>query len=513
MKHIHNPFRPRFFLEITAVLTAFALIVSLCPVLATQTFALDDSVEEDTLQTTQPEASQSPSVEYIVPEGATLEAIANYYRVSAEDILTFNGIDALTPGQTIRIPNPATRLPYEPPQEYVVVRGDTLTEIANAYDVPLMDLCSRNNLSVSSIIYPGMTLIIPVIHETEITEPEETKPVTAEPETQAPETEKSESTDIEAAVAEKIPDDTVYVCGVPLYFQDDYPDTLYGDGTVKTSGCSVTSLTMVANSVTGYDYEVDELAEYFGGRALNHIERLEKGSKTLGLSFHKTENWYETWEALKDGKIAIALMDGIGRDCLFTDSQHFIVLAGLNEQGKIMVNDSNKGNYDKWNLKNGFETGFDPDDILCGYSGAWVYDRHMEELPERYREERLIKTEENKNYPGITLTAAERELLARVIWVEARGECDEGQQAIAEVVFNRLTSDQFSNSMDGVIYGAGQFRSVPYLEDAEPGQAQYQAIDRAMYGNLVLEKSVFYFATTPTNENVYKQIGNHIFCY
>lgn len=492
-------------------MTAFALIVSLCLMLATQTFALDDSVEEDTLQTTQPEDSQTPFAEYIVPEGATLEAIANYYRVSAEDILTFNGIDALTPGQTIRIPNPATRLPYESPQEYVVVRGDTLAEIANAYDVPLMDLCSRNNLSVSSIIYPGMKLIIPVIHETEITEPEETQPVTVEPETQAPETE--ETTVVETAPAEEISDDTVYVCGVPLYYQDDYPDTLYGDGTVKNNGCSVTSLAMVANAITGYDYEVDELADYFGGVAINNIKRLEKGSKALGLNFHKTKNWNEAWKALQDGEIVIVLLSGINRNCPFTTGQHFVVLTGLNEQGKIMVNDPNRDNYDKWNLKNGFETGFDPGDIICGYDGAWVYERYMEEIPERYREERLNKTEENKNYPDITLTEAERELLARVIWVEARGECEEGQQAIAEVVFNRLTSDRFSDSLNGVIYGPGQFESVPYLEDAEPGQAQYDAIDHAMYGDLVLEKNVFYFATAPTNENVYKQIGNHIFCY
>ena len=27
---------------------------------------------------------------------------------------------------------------------------------------------------------------------------------------------------------------------IPLYYQNDYPDTMYGSGTVETSGCSIT---------------------------------------------------------------------------------------------------------------------------------------------------------------------------------------------------------------------------------------------------------------------------------
>ena len=34
---------------------------------------------------------------------------------------------------------------------------------------------------------------------------------------------------------------------VPLYYQNDYPDTMYGSGTVETSGCSITSIAMVAS--------------------------------------------------------------------------------------------------------------------------------------------------------------------------------------------------------------------------------------------------------------------------
>ena len=116
-------------------------------------------------------------------------------------------------------------------------------------------------------------------------------------------------------------------------------------------------------------------------------------------------------------------------------------------------------------------------------------------------------------YPVIELSDADRDLLARVIWAEARGESLEGQQAVAEVVFNRMISAQFSDTLRDVVYGDKQFRSVPHLKDAEPWQAQYQAIDRALYGKSILPAAVLYFSRTPTNDSIWGEIGHHIFCY
>lgn len=459
------------------------------------------------------EISHTPSIEYTVPEGVILESMAGFYGVSPADILTYNSIDSIAPGDGILIPNPVTEAYYDPPQAYTVQEGDTLPKIAQSCNVTVKSLCQWNNIEMDAILYAGMELTIPVPLENPV-EPE-TQP-SAEMEAAAPESMDIHSADRKSAEAQPVEteateaeDNTVYVNGVPRYFQTDYPEDFYANGTIATSGCSVTSLTMVANAVTGYDYTVDELADYFGGRAENNMARLELGSEKLGLSFYKSENWDMTLKALNEGKIVIALME---ETSLFTDSQHFIVLTGLNEDGKIMVNDPNEYNYSVWELKNAFENGFTPNDILLGYSGAWVYERTLLENPPRYSEPRLDKSEENKNYP-IKLTVQERELLARVIWVEAQGECAEGQQAVAEVVFNRMLSDQFGDTLNDVIYGKDAFRSVPYLEDAKPTQAQYEAIDQAMYGTPVLDQNVFYFATYATNSNIYKQIGNHIFCY
>lgn len=296
---------------------------------------------------------------------------------------------------------------------------------------------------------------------------------------------------------------------VPLYFQNDYPDNMYGYGTIASSGCSVTCLAMVATYMTGHTYLPDQLARYFGGRAINNMARLEYGATTMQLPYTKNTNWHVTLEALKEGKIAIVLL---GETSAFTASQHFVVLTGITEDGKILVNDPNLDNYGNPNLAMGFVDGFAPGYIANGYNGGWVFDVDaMPEEPFLYFEEEPERPE--PRYPDIHLDQKQRQLLAKVIWVEARGESFEGQQAVAEVVLNRMSDPGFSNSLEGVIYAEGQFRSVDFLDEAQPYQTQYEAIEAALYGPYVLPKDVFHFATFATNENIWGTIGGHIFCY
>lgn len=295
---------------------------------------------------------------------------------------------------------------------------------------------------------------------------------------------------------------------IPLYFQTDYPDVRYGSGTVATSGCGITCLAMVATYMTGHTYLPDELAGYFGGRAENNIHRLEQASDALQLPWKKAENFHKVMEALQEGNVAILLMESTS---IFTNSQHFIVLTGMTEDGRIMVQDPYAPNYDYWLLKNGFQNGFEEGDLLCGYSGGWIYDvTAMPEEPFIYVEE---KPDIEPRYPGIDLTWEEQDLLAKIIWIEAQGEPAEGQQAVAEVVFNRLVSGEYGDTLKEVIFAEGQFRSVPFLEDAQAWQAQYEAIERALEGPYILPMNVVHFATYAVNGNIWGKIGGHIFCY
>lgn len=295
---------------------------------------------------------------------------------------------------------------------------------------------------------------------------------------------------------------------VPLYFQTDYPNEMYGGGSIANNGCGVTCLAMVASYLTGHEYLPDELARYFGGSAENNIERLEIGAEAMQLPWEKMENFHTAMEALREGKIIIALMES---ESLFTNNQHFIVLTEINEDGLIMVHDPFKPNYDFWNLKRAFREGFTEGDICRGFSGAWAFDKSaMPEEPFLYFEEDLRG---EPRYPDINLTFEELQLLAKVVWVEARGESAEGQQAVAEVILNRLASDDYQDSLKSVVYAEGQFRSAAYLDEATPEQAQYDAISHAIYGPYVLPEEVVHFATYHATENVWGQIGGHYFCY
>lgn len=295
---------------------------------------------------------------------------------------------------------------------------------------------------------------------------------------------------------------------LPLFFQNDYPNTMYGSGTVESSGCSITALAMVATFMTDHEYLPDELAKYFGGKAINNIERLEYASEALKLPFSRAENWHFARQALREGKVVIALMN---EKSIFTESQHFIVITGINEDGRYLVNDPYAPNYENWELQYGFENGFIESDIWRGYSGAWIYDKSaMPEEPFIYHvDEPYVEP----RYPDIILRKEDRQLLAKMVWVEARGESFEGQQAVAEVVLNRMFSDNFPDTLEGVIYAENQFRSTKFLDTAEPYQTQYEAIERALKGPYVLPIDVVHFATYPVNDNVWGQIGGHIFCY
>ena len=294
----------------------------------------------------------------------------------------------------------------------------------------------------------------------------------------------------------------------PLYSQLDYPNKRFGSGTVATSGCSITSLAMVATYLTGHTYLPDELADYFGGYGVNNVERLEYGVQQLRLPMRKANNIREVFAALEDGDVAILLMNHAS---IFTESQHFIVLTGLNEDGKIMVADSYPPNYEKWELKLGFQWGFDEDEIMLGYHGGWIFDvSAVPDEPFIYKEE---KPYVEPRYPEVELTWDEQQLLAKLIWLEARGESAKGQQAVAEVVLNRLVSGKYGSTLSEVIYGEGNFRTTKFLENAEAWQAQYEAIDNALEGPYVLPMEVMYFATVPENNRIWGQIGNHIFCY
>lgn len=118
-------------------------------------------------------------------------------------------------------------------------------------------------------------------------------------------------------------------------------------------------------------------------------------------------------------------------------------------------------------------------------------------------------------YADLEISDDEIELLAKVIYLEARGEYFEGQQAVAEVILNRAVIEGFPNTVHDVLWEDGQFDSVAQvsLDGAKPEKTQYDAIDAALYGPSILPLGVTYFSTDGENRMAWGTIGSHVFCY
>ena len=370
---------------------------------------------------------------------------------------------------------------------------------------------------------PPETTAAPETRETPTESTEETVPAaTAEtvpaataatvPETKPEETAKPQAetvpqtTELELVIPTK---DRKQYDKVPNYYETDYPDIRFGQGSFADYGSGVTSMAMVASYLTGYDYRPDTLAHWFSSYTGNQIQLLEYMSDTLQLPWKRALNVRVALEALKEGKVVIAMVNSKSG---FTTGQHFLVLTGINDAGLVTVNDPNKNNYEKWNLKAGFADGFREGILIGGYSGSWIYDpSQISDDPFLYIDPSAEEVE--CRYPDLSLSDADVEMLAKLVYAEADGEPFEGQQAVAEVILNRVAASNFPGTVTGVIKAPDQFRAASQLYRAKPTHVQYEAVRRAWKGPYVLDKDVVFFSTGPVNKNVWGTIGNHTFCH
>lgn len=357
---------------------------------------------------------------------------------------------------------------------------------------------------------PAETLLDPA--ENEPTAP-------AEPDATEPDEEDADEEDPDMAAEDEpglhpydwkrsLPAVNVYGRRMPIFYQEDYDDVIFGTGTIADNGCSITAVAMVASYMTGHLYTPPELADYFGGRSLNNVIRFEDACHTLQLKFTRAQNILVMENALRQGKVVVELVKSPN---VFTKSQHFLILTGIDEEDNVTVIDPSKRSLGDAYLKRCLESGIPYRSMVSGYDGAWIFDADsMPEDPFIYYEEPLDRS--HPRYPDIHLNSNEIKLLAKLVWVEARGESFEGMQAVAEVVLNRMASASFPNTLNEIVYGKEQFITDQY-KDADPCQQQYDAIEQAIYGPNVLPEEVVFYARHALTDHIWGRIGGHVFCY
>ncbi len=131
-------------------------------------------------------AAPTPAVSvggrYTIVPGETISAIAARFGVTAQAVLTANGLgwsSIIYPGQTIAIPGASASLPIQtvadvapvssvpapaastPTTTYTIVAGDTVSAIAARFGVTTAAILAANGMGSSTIIYSGRTLVIP----------------------------------------------------------------------------------------------------------------------------------------------------------------------------------------------------------------------------------------------------------------------------------------------------------------------------------------------------------------
>ena len=114
-----------------------------------------------------PAAPKKPKV-HVVKSGDTLWGVSRKYGVSVPALASANGLSStagLVPGARLEIPGSGTRTASSDAREsnrvtYKVKRGDTLSEIADRFDVSVRELMTWNRLRQSSSLRAGQRLVV-----------------------------------------------------------------------------------------------------------------------------------------------------------------------------------------------------------------------------------------------------------------------------------------------------------------------------------------------------------------
>ena len=180
----------------------------------------------------------------------------------------------------------------------------------------------------------------------------------------------------------------------PLYFQQDYPETMYGAYPVVRYGCGVTTMSMLVSYMTDEEWTPPELCalygSYCGPKGTAHSMFLEvpviHGFYCVTRSF----SWSECVKALEEGYMVVSLQ----QQGFWTNGGHYLLLHELvqeeteiqNDKGeketvtetRVRVWDSNVKNYKK--LK-GHTTGSFALSTIPGNSKVyWIYQKKVMNL-------------------------------------------------------------------------------------------------------------------------------------
>lgn len=171
---------------------------------------------------------------------------------------------------------------------------------------------------------------------------------------------------------------------VPLYIQQDYPHLHYGgkDDTIATHGCGICALTMAATYLTDVEHLVEDITYQFhryGTNVGSSWTLLDDAPAVLGFySQGRVSTWEQAKEALENGMLVVSLQ----REGPFTTGGHYILLYGINEDGRVLVRDSDFNNHaEDYVDTDYYENGFPEEMVYKTNKIFWVLGPKVKQVP------------------------------------------------------------------------------------------------------------------------------------
>lgn len=158
---------------------------------------------------------------------------------------------------------------------------------------------------------------------------------------------------------------------IPLFLQWDerWGYETYGDDFLALTGCGPTSLAMVYCGLSGdpmwNPYRIARMAEnegYYVPGAGSSWDLMTQGAAELGLMAQEVVFDEEHIRSLLEAGTPIICVVGAGD---FTDSGHFLVLTGLDKEGKVLLRDPNS------RIRS--EEAWDLDQLMRQIKNLWSY--------------------------------------------------------------------------------------------------------------------------------------------
>lgn len=167
---------------------------------------------------------------------------------------------------------------------------------------------------------------------------------------------------------------------IPLYLQQDYNGTMFGGFLLRTNGCGITTMAMIASYLSDELLTPPEMCRRYGGYShRNGTDGMIFIKEPPVMNFYLVEKTYEpakAWEGLENHHLVVSLQ----HKGYWTRGGHYIALQEITEDGNVRVRDSNIYNYGS-RVRAHVNDEHTWASITSAGSGYWIFDYKITRIP------------------------------------------------------------------------------------------------------------------------------------